>query len=290
MTSFSAAPGARPDPLFVLGPPRSGTTFLRQVIDAHPEVFVTDELRAASWLVQEAEKLGEGRTVHGNPYPLTLGRPFAQYLLDNAGRILLPFYLRQAKRAGKPAIRYWGDKYPHYDEILHLLPRLFPEARYVLIHRDLRDTITSVMNQFGWPVEQAAPFICLIFDRYMHKADELVATRVVAAERFLHVDYMDLNTRVEAEAGRLFAALGLGYPSETAARVRELAGIQVHSIRRSGRDPQPFDITASHQRWERDLSPADLEFALREIAAIAEAVTIGNRQKPGAPFAYPPPQ
>ena len=279
----------RPTPLFVLGAPRSGTTFLQQVIDAHPEVLVTDELRAASWLVQEAGKLREGRTVHGNPYPLTQGRAFAEYLLDNAARLLLPFYLQQARRAGKPAIRYWGDKYPHYDEILHLMPRLFPEARYVLIHRDLRDTISSVMSTFQWPVERAAPFVCLIYDRYVRKADELTRESLVPAEHFLHVNYYDLNTDAAAEAGRLFAALGLGYPEATAARVRELAGIQAHSIRRSDRAPQPFQIEGSHQRWARDLSPADLAVVLREIAGIAEAVALGNRQQPGKPFSYPTP-
>ena len=126
MTPQPSGPSPRPDPLFVLGAPRSGTTFLQQVIDAHPEAFITDELRAVSWLVQEAGKLREGRTVHGNPYPLTHGRVFSEYLLHNAGRILVPFYLQQARRAGKPAIRYWGDKYPHYDEILHLLPGCSP--------------------------------------------------------------------------------------------------------------------------------------------------------------------
>jgi len=212
-TSPSADPVAtRPTPLFLLGTPRSGTTFLQQVIDAHPEVCVTDELRAVAWLVQEAGKLREGRTVHGNPYPLTRGRVFANYLLRNADRILVPFYLREAKRAGKPAIRYWGDKYPHYDEILHLLPGLFPEARYLLIHRDLRDTIASVMTRFEWPADRAAPFVCLIYDRYVRQAEALTRDGTVPPERFLHVNYLDLNTDAAAEAGRLFAALACPTP------------------------------------------------------------------------------
>jgi hypothetical protein len=279
----------RPTPLFVLGAPRSGTTFLQQVLDAHPEVFVTDELRAPSWLVQEAGKLREGRMSHGNPYPLTRGPAFAEYLLDNAERVLLPFYLRQARRAGKPAIRYWGDKYPHYDEILHLMPRLFPEARYVLIHRDLRDTIASVMKQFGWEAGRAAPFVCQIYERYTSQADSLTREGTVPPERFLHVDYLTLNTDAVAEARRLFTALGLGYPEASAQRVGELAGTQAHSIRRSDRAPQPFEIADSHRRWARDLSADDLTTALQEIAAIAAAVELGNRQKPGEPFGYPAP-
>ena len=287
--SAAPAPGLHPAPLFILGPPRSGTTFLQQVVDSHPEVFVTDELRAVSWLVQEAGKLREGFSTHGNPYPITHGRVFADYLLANAGRILVPFYLRQAKRAGKPAIRYWGDKYPHYDEILHLLPRLLPEARFVLIHRDLRDTIASVMKGHHWPAERAAPYVCLIYDRYVRKAEELTREGTVPPARFLHVNYLDLNTDPSAQTERLFTALGLGFPEATTERVRELSGIQAHSIRRPGRAAQPFTIGESHQRWARDLTPADVRVVLEAISRIAEAVELGNRQQPGAPFSYPAP-
>ena len=89
--------------------------------------------------------------------------------------------------------------------------------------------------------------------------------------------------------GLVFAALGLLFPEATAARVQELAGIQAHSIRRSDRAPRPFEIAASHQRWARDLSEADLAVVLRAITEIAEAVDLGNRQQPGAPFRYPAP-
>lgn len=276
-------------PLFVLGVPRSGTTFLQQVIDAHPQIFVTDELRAISWLVREAGRLREGFPVHGNPYPVNYGGQFADYLLNNAAWILSTFYVRQANRAGKPAIRYWGDKYPHYDEVLHLMPRLFPRAHYVVIHRDLRDTVCSVVNGHQWTVERAAPYVCLIFDRYMRKIETLLGPDGVPPDRFTHVNYLEFSRNVEAEAERIFSALGLDLPPATAERVRELRNIQSHSIRKPGKKPKQFSIDRSHERWSRELSEEDLDLVLREIAKIGGAVAIGNRLQPGAPFVYPPP-
>ena len=280
----------RPTPLFVLGAPRSGTTFLQQVIDAHPEVFVTDELRAASWLVQEAGKLREGRTVHGNPYPLTQGRAFAEYLLDNAGRILLPFYLQQARRAGKPAIRYWGDKYPHYDEILHLLPRLFPEARYVLIHRDLRDTISSVMQPVRLAGGARRP-LRLPHLRPLRAQGRRIDPRGRGPRRALPA--RQLRRPEHRRGGR--GGTPLRRPRAWAIRRPPPPGSgnwpasrRTASAGRTG-PRSPSRSTASHQRWDRDLSPADLAVALREIAGIAEAVAIGNRQQPGKPFSYPTP-
>ena len=49
------------DPFFIIGAPRSGTTFLQTVLDRHPDIFITNETRvmtfasrtlnkAASWL------------------------------------------------------------------------------------------------------------------------------------------------------------------------------------------------------------------------------------------------
>jgi hypothetical protein len=276
-------------PLFVLGVPRSGTTFLQQVLDAHPEIFVSDELRAVAWLVRETHRLREGFPVHGTPYPVNYGPEFADYLLNNANWIIYAFYRSQAKRSGKPAIRYWGDKFPHYDEVLHLLPRLFPQPRFVIIHRDLRDIICSLNTGHQWNAERSAPYACLIFGRYMQKIDTLIREGTVPAEHFIHVDYLDFHANAEAEAGRIFAALELDYPPATAERVRELRDIQSHSIRRPGGKATKFDISRSQSRWERELPPDDLDFVLTEIARVQDAVAIGNRLKPGEPFLYPPP-
>jgi hypothetical protein len=276
-------------PLFLLGVPRSGTTFLQQVLDAHPQIFITDELRAVAWLVRETHRLREGFPVHGTPYPVNYGPQFADYLLNNANWIISAFYLRQAKRAGKPAIRYWGDKFPHYDEVLHLMPRLFPRSCFVVIHRDLRDIVCSLNTGHQWTVDRSAPYACMIFDRYMRKIDTLVREGTVPADHFVHVDYFDFHANAEAEAGRIFAALGLDYPPATAERVRELRTIQSHSIRRPGGKAQKFNIGRSQARWTRDLTPADLDLLLGEIAKIQGAVDIGNRLKPGQPYLYPPP-
>lgn len=276
-------------PLFLLGVPRSGTTFLQQVLDAHPEIFVTDELRGVAWLVRETRRLREGFPVHGTPYPVNYGEEFADYLLNNANWIIPAFYRSQARRAGKPGIRYWGDKFPHYDEILHLLPRLFPQSHFVMIHRDLRDVVCSLNTGHQWTTDRSAPYACLIFNRYMRKIDTLLGEGTVPADRFIHVDYHDFHTRAGAEAERIFTALGLGYPAATAERVRELRNIQSHSIRRPGHTPKKFNIDRSQSRWERELSPADLDLVLTEVSKIEDAIAIGNRLKPGEPFVYPSP-
>jgi len=289
LLSTGSQHAAHVKPLFLLGPPRSGTTFLQQVVGAHPEILVTDELRIVSWLVREAHRLREGHAEHGVPYPVNHGPEFADYLLNNANWIISAFYRSQAKRSGKPVIKYWGDKYPHYDEVLELIPKLFPGSRFVVIHRDLRDVVCSLRAGHEWTTARAVPYACLIFGRLIRKIEALVTGGVVPAEHFVHVDYLDFHNRVDQEAGRIFASLSLDYPSDTAERVRELRSIQSHSIRRSEQTPRKFNIEGSQSRWERELSPADLDTVLNGAAGIAQEIALANRLKPGEPFVYPPP-
>jgi hypothetical protein len=38
------------DPIVVFGAPRSGTTYLEQILNAHPAVFISHETRVFAWL------------------------------------------------------------------------------------------------------------------------------------------------------------------------------------------------------------------------------------------------
>ena len=154
-------------PLFIIGVPRSGTTILHQIVNAHPEVFISDELRMVSWLIKEARKIEAGFEVNGDPYPFNHGKEFSRYLLNNAGSIFAPFYYLNSENYGKEALKYWGDKYPHYDEVLPQMVHMFPRAKYVMIHRDLRDVMASVQSGHQWEIEKAASYVCKIYKRYI---------------------------------------------------------------------------------------------------------------------------
>lgn len=115
-----------PQPVFIVGMPRSGTSLLEQVLDSHPQVVGAGELpdmaRFAATLRQEA-----------NPGPDLLLRLRDQYLER----------LRQVSGNA----RYVTDKMPHNFAHLGLIALLFPQAPILYCQRDPRDNALSIWRQ-----------------------------------------------------------------------------------------------------------------------------------------------
>jgi hypothetical protein len=134
---------------FVCGAPKSGTTWLQRILDAHPEVCCSGEghfverftaplarvLNAYNTqLSLEIEQVYEGEPIYG---------PVDQSELDDLGRA---FILRRLTSRAAPGVQWVGDKTPRYTHQLQALDRLFPQARFINIVRDPRDVAVSRMG------------------------------------------------------------------------------------------------------------------------------------------------
>ena len=96
--------------LFLIGPPRSGTTILTQVLNTSKYILLTDELRVNAWLIREMQKINDGHEVHGDPYPFNKGSRFALYLQRKSNAFIEQFYNKLAQEEQKEEFIYWGDK------------------------------------------------------------------------------------------------------------------------------------------------------------------------------------
>lgn len=134
---FAASKAASPpDPVFVVGFPRSGTTLLEQFLDAHPALQSFDEQPFLHRRIDEIARLGI-------PFPEGLDR------LD-AGVIeaLRSAYFRDVRRfvpdgAGLRAV----DKNPLNIVRLPLVAAMFPRAKVVLALRHPCDVVLSCFLQ-----------------------------------------------------------------------------------------------------------------------------------------------
>src|SRR5919108_2531245 len=140
---------------FIVGATRSGTTLLRLMLDAHPEMaipsethFIPDLIKAYRLESTSPERLAEVVTSH---------RRWGDFHLDAAellerfraidpltpGDAIRAFFELYAEREGKAR---WGDKTPGYVREMHRIESVLPEARFVHLIRDGRDVALSVLG------------------------------------------------------------------------------------------------------------------------------------------------
>jgi hypothetical protein len=148
-----------PPAAFIVGVTRSGTTLLRLMLDAHPELAIPPETHFIPELAAACEAEGDARrtflrvlTAHER-WPdfrldrLALAERLAMIDPFETGAALRAFYALYAQRFGKPR---WSDKTPVYVHHMTLIQRLLPESHFIHLIRDGRDAAVSIMERaFG---------------------------------------------------------------------------------------------------------------------------------------------
>ena len=130
------APDARQSPVFVVGFPRSGTTLLEQMLDAHPDFQSMDERAYIHELIERMEAAGQS-------YPADLAN-----LSQADADALRDTYRRLVSRV-LPDLggRRLVDKNPLNMQCLPMIMRLFPHARIILCLRHPCDVLLSCSMQ-----------------------------------------------------------------------------------------------------------------------------------------------
>jgi len=210
-------------PLFVLGVRRSGTTLLRVMLDRHSALAVPDE----SYFIPQLADRHRG-SVDTTAFLDDLRRlpTVGEWGVDigavasrlhsgmSTGEAIGAVYLAYAAARGKER---WGDKTPLYMQHLHLLDRLFPEARYLHLIRDGRDAAVSflqmpegvVTRSWAHP-RDAGGFACQW--RSEVRAAQALGRRV--GDRYVEVRYETLVAEPEQELRRSADHAGLPYEPE----------------------------------------------------------------------------
>lgn len=145
------------DQIFIIGINGSGTTMLAEALGRHPELYMfPQETRVLPYLVHRypdsilhdlsarralADALGRSRAFwrcNGNQ-PLVLSDEVLVALNDFSS-VVDAMYGHFAQLEGK---QRWGDKSPMYLQHIDVLAQVFPNARFIHIYRDGRDSAQS---------------------------------------------------------------------------------------------------------------------------------------------------
>ena len=155
-------------------------------------------------------------------------------------------YAAYAARRGKSRT---GDKTPSYVMHLDLLGGLFPEARFVHVIRDGRDSTLSYLDASFGPTTVAEG--ALYWRRFVARGRQ--TGRALGPARYLEIRYERLVAEPEAELRAVCSFLDLPFDDAMLRypeRAAELVGKVHHNLARAP--------TAGMRDWKREMAPADV--------------------------------
>jgi tetratricopeptide (TPR) repeat protein len=224
-----------PDPIFIIGLPRSGSTLLEQILASHSQVEGTQELPNVQQIVSRLR--GFGPEAQEPRYPHIL-----ESLSAADFRQLGANYLTETRvyRTGKP---YFIDKMPNNFRHVGLIHLMLPNARIIDARREPMACCFSNFKQlfangqeFTYSIEDIARYYRTYLELMRHW-DRVLPGRVL---RVLHEDVVD---DLEGNVHRLLDFCGLEFEPqcvafhETRRSVRTASSEQVRqAIYREGLD------------------------------------------------------
>lgn len=227
--------------VFVVGCPRSGTTWVQRLLATHPRVrtgqesdvfdlYVGPQLRA--WQ-HELDPAASGRGGVGLGCYFTESE-FFDVLKDYALRLLEPMV------GGLAADEVFVEKTPSHVLYVPEIHALLPRARFVHVLRDARDTVASLLSASrGWGrawAPRGARGAAGTWVHHVRAAHD--ARKTLPPRQFTEVRYEDLHRDGERVLSELAAWLGLDW---TVAQVREaLARNTPDAARAGGGTPIPL--------------------------------------------------
>ena len=244
-----------PQPVFIVGFPRSGTTMMEQVLTSHSAVRAGGELS----FVSELRQFSLAQFPGPESFPDNLARVCAA---DRrwAATLLRDYYFARAEQYGLtgPGKRFFTDKMPFNEIWLPLLRMAFPQAKVVRVVRHPLDVCVSMLSHnmthgfnCGYRIEDIVHHLLAVADLDAHYARELSA---VDLNEELILSYEHFIADQPGETRRLLDFLGLPF---------EEACLSFHQNRRYAPTPSYAQVTerlndrsiGRHRHYARQLAP-----------------------------------
>ena len=246
-----------PDPIFILGLPRSGSTLIEQILASHPQVEGTQELAAVRRIVTELR--GRGTDPDNPRYPGVLTELTAEEFTRLGERFLTE--TRPYRQTGRP---FFIDKMPNNFRDIGLIHLMLPNAKIIDVRREPMACCFGNLKQlfysgqeFSYSIDDIARYYRTYLEIMRHWNEALPV-------RILTVRHEDVVDDLEGSVRRILDFCGLPF---------EPACLEFHKTPRNVR-------TASSEQVRQPISRDGIDqwrnyepWLASRRAALGEAVT-----------------
>ena len=271
---------------FIIGRPRTGTTLLRSLFDAHPHVQIPWECQFMLNLYPKYGNLERWNheTLEHFYKDLKEQWQFSAWNIDHeklqAGLftcegeysytdICRVVYLNNISFYPKETIKLIGDKNHGYTIYTQRLLKLFPNAKFVYILRDYRDTYQSVKN-----VDFELPVVSVVVYKWKYFYKKALQASRKNPGSFYFIRYEDLVKEPQEQLKKLCEFLELPY----------VPGVfDFYKMKDKAEEKYPTDILQKHHKslfnpvntsriglWEKSMSKRQIRIADHVAGNFAE--------------------
>jgi len=261
--------------LFIVGCARSGTTLLRRIVDAHPQIGITNEMHWISHYVNYfknqnrlvTRELVSELAAHKRFAKFEIPREEFEGLLGSEEALPYPTFLNRVfglygKIKNKPLV---GNKTSGYVRRIPTFHALWPDAKFVHLIRDGRDVCLSVLNwnkagrtagRYASWEEDPVSTTALWWERKVRKAREDGAA--LGPGLYHEMLYEDLVDDAQRECNRLCEFLGVPYDD---AMIRFAEGKTRTDLPNPRKTPKKawLPITSGMRNWRTEMPMEDVE-------------------------------
>jgi tetratricopeptide (TPR) repeat protein len=227
-------------PIFVTGMPRSGTTLIEQIISSHSAISGAGEVGAGTRAAHDLLQKANHRPMADLPTAdiAALGHDYESYL--------------RALFSDTPQVT---DKSIQTYMYLGLMKLALPNARFIVVRRDPRDTLLSIFkNKFPDDTHNYAydqRDLALYYKTFVEMID---FWRDLVPDWFYEVEYEALVANPEDESRKLIAACGLEWEDACLnfhQNTRKVETLSLYQVRQ----PISGGSVKGWKRYEAELAP-----------------------------------
>ena len=284
----------KPQLFFILGRPRSGTTLLRTLLDAHPQVKVPPEYPVVLQLYKKYGRIRQWDETTLEEFKKDFRSPLSsknwnynflridERQLNVDLKSLLPnttfeevfkcFYLNYTSVIpGKEVITHIGDKNPIFATHAFRLHKIFPNAKFIFIFRDYRDNFLSVKKfRFEAPVLALQAYRWKYVARLAYQFSKKFPLQTFIAR------YEDLTREPEKILNQICNFLGIPYDgrmldySAYSSKYSEFVDLELLNQFHSGLQ-SPIQ-TSSSGKWIKEMKEEEIKTADQVVGRYAERI------------------
>jgi hypothetical protein len=284
---------------FIIGRPRTGTTLLQSLFDAHPNVVIPWECQFVLNLYPAYGKITHWTPEHLERFYNDLLKQwqFSAWnidllklksgLLDCTGErayrdICQEVYLNFISFYPKEKVSLIGDKNHGYTIYTDRLLKLYPEAKFLYILRDYRDNFDSVKR-----VDFEVPIVSLVVYKWKYFYKKALEASKKNPDSFFFLRYEDLATEPELYFRKVSDFLGITYLPEV---------FDFYKMKSKAEETYPTEVLEKHHQslfnpintsrlglWKKSMSETQVRIADQVAGDYAELAGY-NRKYTGFNF------